>query len=99
MTSRSAASLSGVVKTRPLGSVRLEVTENLPSPWTARLQVRGAVAPDLRRAVLAGLQLIAEGSEPGAELRLVDGRRVGLTAEELSRLQGARATVAQFGHV
>ncbi len=70
----------------------------LPSR-TRRLQILPRVALDLRLAVLAALQLVAELLQARCQLRAIDRRTVMLRSIKLMRLHGAGLPVLALGDV
>jgi len=77
----------------------LEMFLNLLAARAVRFDVLAGVALDLRRAILSGLQVVAELPQPPRKLGSVHSRPVLLAAIELLRLDRAVFSLTRFRHV
>ncbi len=84
---------------RAVDSLLALVVFHLLAARTRRLHILLRVAPDLRLAVLAPLQLVTELLEPRGQFRTVDRRAVVLRGIQLMGLHGAGLAVLPLGHV
>jgi len=84
---------------RTVDSLLPLVILHLLPPWARRLQVLPRVALDLRLAILAALQLVAELLQARCQLRAIDRRAVVLRSIQLMRLHGAGLPAFALGHI
>ncbi len=84
---------------RAVDSLLALVILHLLTARTRCLQILPRVALDLRLAVLAALQLVAELLQACGQLRAIDRRTVVLRGVQLMRLHGAGLAILALGHV
>ena len=84
---------------RALPADFFQLSRNLRTARTRRLQVLLRVALDLRLAMLPALNLVSQSLQPGGKFRPVNRRRKRLRLEEAALLQRMRVAVLTLGYV
>src|SRR5271157_632646 len=90
---------SNLCRARAFSSILLQVPLDLFSPWTGCIQVFLRVALDLRLAMLAAFDLIAELLQTHGKLGTVHTGRILLRLEKAAFLKRPRLAVLAHGHI
>jgi hypothetical protein len=90
---------SNLCRTRTISSNLLQVPLNLFSPWTGCIQIFLRIALDLRLAMLAAVDLIAQPVKAHGKLGTVHTGRILLRLEKTSLLKRPRLAVLTLGHI